>query len=992
MSTSLYQYMDIKKIIIIAIFALNIISIHAENDRMKLLMNSDLSLNQASGTYYWAEEISSGSYYKHVGTVSNFGSICGLTQDSEFEVELIVAGTAGANTGVVLIPYDKNGIKLTIINGFLWNKQLSADYTTINAKFSIPLQTNYTIKDIDSIKAYVYNIDYLSGEEVWVKNFKLYVDKSTLLKNLYFEEYESTDSGVITKDNEWCKQFDSGYYTFVKQVNIDEACNLGADTVFEFQIKACGTSNTLLGAYACVYDDTDTKIGAINLMWNKTLDENTLKYYNAQFTFENFNVENIAYVKLYVYRCNQLGTIWFNAPALYTDLNQEIFNKEYIDGDLDVELHNSEWALKIDSSYYYLCQEIDFPDKHDVFESSSYEINILAAGDSLLGARLQLLDDSDNLLESISTNLWNSDLTTDYQWHSATFKLPENESYDLDDIKKVKIYLYRCNQQDTVWINSVVLKCLNYEINYKEIENNLVRDGFSLSEDNNTLIAHKTDQRDYYQILSNANDLKKYKYLGTTYVKPSAVANYFPTGVYIYKTEAEVLQLATDWGISTAQVFQTIAQDLASHNCNTVYFSCLSPYPTTFNLAVQKFQESGISVFGQFNGSCYLITKNGRSYYESVTAPAAELLLPNYHNTSGIVGWMGGEEAEPEKIPLVQDYRALCKQADPYHGTYTLHNNLTSQKLDSMNLPDWFGFDRYEFRELINSSYGMKIGTPLFGINVVNKDVSNNYWATAKIGRPLIFVGQGYGVQYELNASLLQSEHGVNISQMTAKSGFIETSPGIWKGWLKYLPPANCMHLQTWTAIAAGAKGILLFHYFDRNIDLSTGLVQNKALVDNNLTETAQWLEFKNSISSIEPLTPLFSQWHKEWEAKATADANNKKWIIVSSFIKEFDAERYLTIVNKRIGEWDTDSPEITDDNTQLYYDDNGLDGITTVGALSFELDIEGNEDVWDILTGNQLSKNANDKYDLTLDPGRGVVLMQGTQAQLTAIRTELGL
>jgi hypothetical protein len=138
-------------------------------------------------------------------------------------------------------------------------------------------------------------------------------------------------------------------------------------------------------------------------------------------------------------------------------------------------------------------------------------------------------------------------------------------------------------------------------------------------------------------------------------------------------------------------------------------------------------------------------------------------------------------------------------------------------------------------------------------------------------------------------------------------------------------------------------------------------------------------------------LIPLFSQWHKEWNAKATADDNSKKWIIVSSFIRAFDEERYLMVVNKRIGEWDSISPELPDDNTQLYYDDSGLAGITTVGALSFELDIEGDQSIWDVLTGTQLIKNDNNKYELTLAPGRGIVLMQGTLTQLTAIRTELG-
>jgi len=989
-------FINIRKCILMLVVVLNVTSLCADDKSLKLLMHSDNSFNQASGTYYWAKEIS--TYYNSaMGNAYDVGSICGLNQDSQFDVKIVVAGTAGAHVGVKFLPYDKDGTQLTSITAF-WNTELSTDYSTLTVPFTVPAQSTYTIKDIYRLRAVVYNIDYSSGAKIWVKSLKLYIDESTLFKNLYLYEYESTDPDVVTKDGELCKELDSGYYTFLKKLYVD-GIDIDADTNFEFQIKACGTSNALLGVRATAYDQSNTNLGSFSIMWNKALSsENILQYYNAQFTLASFDVEDVSYLKIYLYRCNQLGTIWFNAPSVYFDystINQDIFSKEYASGEPSVELHNSLWARKNDSTYYFSCDLVDFPNKNEAFESSKYEINVLAAGDSTLGVKLQLLDASNNLLESISTGIWGKALTTDYQWHSATFSLPENSSYSFDDIKKARVYIYRSNSQNTIWVNSVNLKCLNdvAEIKYNEIERNLVLDGFSISESNNVLTAAKTDQRDYYEILSDSNDIKKHKYLGTTYTKSSAVASSFPIGVYIYKTEAQIAQLATDWGVTTTQVFQTIAADVADHNCNTIYYSNLSPSPTTFNLAIQQFQTEEISVFGQLNGSSYLRPENGRSYYEATTVPITENLLDDYLSTTGIIGWMGKEECDSEDVPLVQDYRALCKQVDPYHGTFTLHNDLSSHENDILNLPDWFGLDRYRFRELIMPDiYGMMLSTPLYCINTLNNEINDHHWASAKVGRPLIYVGQAYGEQFELDEDLLQSQYGVDINQMSEKSGFVETSPGMWKGWIRYLPPVNAMHLQTWTAIAAGAKGILLYHYFNGDGPSSSGSIKYKALVDDDLTESSQWLEFKNSISSISSLTPLISEWHKEYNSKAVVEGTNEKWITVNSFIRDFDEERYLVIVNKRIGEWDTSSPDFVTDTTQLYYDDNGLAGMTAVNALSFEIEVEGSGLVWDLLSGNQLTENANGKYDVSLDPGRGVVLMQGTQAELTAIRTELGL
>lgn len=990
------SFTSLKKYIMILIVISSTVSLYAKND-LKLLKHWDNSLNQATGSSYWANNITGAS--ANLGSVANIGSICGLTQDSEFQVELIVAGSAGAHVGVTFIPYDKNGTALTTIDGFLWNEELSIDYSTITASFTIPAQSSYTIEDIASLEAHVYNMDSSSGEEIWVKSLSLHIDESTLLKNLSLYEYQSTDSDVVIKDGEYCKEL-SSYYKFLQTVYVNKA-DIDDSTVFEFQVKAYGTSDARIGVRATAYDENNVSLGAFSIFWNKTLNSNVLRYHKARFTLGS-TFKTAKTLKIYIYRTNQLGTIWYNASSLdfdYSTVDTTLFSADYESGDTLVELYEGLWSRKLDNYYYYLCPLVIFPDRKDDFETSnyqtSYKISINAAGEdgAMLGAKVEFYNSSNVLLESLYTGLWNETLTTDYTLHSSIFQIPADASYSKDDIAKVRIIVYRSNQIGTLWTNSVDLECFNaVSIRYNELEVNLVADGFTLTEEGDMLLATKSDQRKYYAILDDANGIAKYAYLGITYLKSSAVMNSFPVGVYIYETQAGIAQLATDWGVTSTEVYETIAKDVADHNCNTVYYSNLSPYPTDFKSAIAQFQLEGIDVFGQLNGSSYLRTENDHSYYEATTVPATTSLLPDYIDTTGIIGWSGKEECAPEDVSLVEDYRALCEQLDMSHGTLTVHNDLDSQKNDTMNLPDWFGFDRYRFRNFVSpSTYGMNLTTPLYGMNLLSDEIDNHYWASAEIGRPLIYVGQAYGEQYELTESLLQSKYSLDLDQMSTKTGFIETSTDVWTGWATYMPPANCMYLQTWTAIAGGAKGILLFHYFTHGTDTTSGKIQVKGLVDDDLIESSQWLEFKNSVSDVLYFLPLASQWHKEWNPKASVDVDSK-WITANSFIRDFDEERYLVVVNKRIGTWDTTSPEIPTNSTQLYYDNDGLAGITAATALSFEIDIEGSDSVWDLYTGTQLTKNANGLYDLSLDPGRGVVLMQGTQTELTAIRTELNL
>ena len=359
--------------------------------------------------------------------------------------------------------------------------------------------------------------------------------------------------------------------------------------------------------------------------------------------------------------------------------------------------------------------------------------------------------------------------------------------------------------------------------------------------------------------------------------------------------------------------------------------------------------------------------------------------MPQYRDLPGVRGWMGKEEPSVDQMPLVAEYRAEVRSLDPTHAQYTPHNHLAPFQADVEPYPEWFGFDRYRFR-CLKAHYGLLISTPKDMATRLRNELRQFYPEAQKRGRPLIFVIQAYGHQNRFTTEDIKDWSGGAKDSLDPWSGFTEVEPGVWQGWDRYPPPPGGMHLQCWLAISEGARGLLAYHYCGlRRPEYSRYI----ALVGEQGRETRLWREWGECLKEIAPLHPLILTWHKQALPRATTDHPEVK---LRSFIREFDAERFLVVVNERIATWDDDSPALPRGETELRFDDEGLAGLHPADPLDFGLMAEGDAPLWDVRTGERLQLGEDGRCALTLGPGRGTVLMQGDLETLTALRAELGL
>jgi hypothetical protein len=322
----------------------------------------------------------------------------------------------------------------------------------------------------------------------------------------------------------------------------------------------------------------------------------------------------------------------------------------------------------------------------------------------------------------------------------------------------------------------------------------------------------------------------------------------------------------------------------------------------------------------------------------------------------------------------VIEYRKLCKKLDPTHNLFTLNNRLEGFQADNGAYAEWYGFDRYRFK--LVQPPGV-LSTPKEVASLLSKEMADCYSEAAKRGRPLICVGQAWAFISEKSG------------KMELRSGFREVSPGVWRGWERYLPP-HAMSLQIWLAITEGARGSLWYHYYGASKGRGSAvgrLIREDCLVDELGNESPHWKELGQCFKELRPLLPLLLAWHKEWPRIGSADS---PWIKVRSFIRELDSERYFVLLNTRIAEWDKTSPSRPTNNTRLHFEETGLAGFDQVGPLEFKFKPDGADPLWDVLSATKLPRNNDGSYTLKLEPGKGVVLMQGTENDIGTVTDHL--
>ena len=621
-------------------------------------------------------------------------------------------------------------------------------------------------------------------------------------------------------------------------------------------------------------------------------------------------------------------------------------------------------------------------------------VSVEAASDgpARLGVRFLLYDGGRKRLAPCATGIWSVPLGPDLEQYasSAPFQLAQNARF-------ARVTLFRTlgdGKPRLARLSVHQVRSQASEVLCARLLSRLAAQGYDLGSEAGMTVARKPDERAYYRTFPAGerfipDTFEKQAYIGTTWLRAEYVPEFFPAGPYIYGRPPQLHEWATQRGMTDEQLFGHLAADVKAHGGTAIYYANLTMEPPVFKTAVDAARRHGIKVFAQLTSDLYLRGEKGREHYEKVTLPTARRIIPEYRGLEGVAGWMPKEEIGVKHMPLLREYRRELRTLDPTHALYMLHNHVAPFRAETDELPEWFGFDRYRFR-CFKAHYGLLISTPKDMAARLTTEIGACHAEAKKRGRPLIYVMQGYGHQDVCTADDVRKWSGGGCDALGPNTGYIEIAPETWLGWDRYPPPLNGMHLQCWLAVAEGAKGLLIYYYGPPTARSRNGrALKQMALVADDGSETRLWREFAECMAEMAPFMPLFLAWHREAVPRAATDTAD---FAVRSFIRDFDAERFLLIHNRRIATWDQHSPALPRGNTELHFDDSGLAGLHPAESREIRFTVEGNAPLWHLRTGRRLAPDDNGLRRVSVRPGRAEILFQGGEAALQKERRALGL
>jgi len=571
---------------------------------------------------------------------------------------------------------------------------------------------------------------------------------------------------------------------------------------------------------------------------------------------------------------------------------------------------------------------------------------------------------------------------------SAPFQLPKNARF-------ARVTLFRTLGEGRLRLGRLRVDQVDSEASEAlcaRLKSRLAAQGYEVATRPRLLVARKPEERVYYHTFPGERfvpgTFEQRAYIGTTRLKVEYAPEFFPAGPYIYGGPTRLREWAEQRGMTLEQLFDHLAADVKAHGGTAIYYANLTTDPPVFEMAVAAARRHGLKVFGQLTGALYLRVERGREYYENVTLPAARRIMPGYRGLEGVAAWMPKEEIGVEHMPLLREYRRELRKLDPTHALFMLHNHVPPFQAETDELPEWFGFDRYRFR-CFKAHYGLLISTPKDMAGRLTAEIGACYAEAEKRGRPLLFVMQGYGHQDVCTADDVRAWSGGGCEALGPNTGYVKIAPDTWLGWDRYPSPLNGMHLQSWLAVAEGAKGLLIYHYGPVSPKSEHGRVlKQMTLVAQDGSETRLWREFGECMADMTPFLPLLLTWHREAVSRAATDTPE---FVIRSFIRRFDAERFLLIHNRRIATWDKDSPSLPRGKTELHFDDSGLAGLRPADTRELAFTVEGGAPLWHLRTGRRLAPGDDGLYHLSVPPGRAEILFQGEETALRKERQGLG-
>lgn len=474
-------------------------------------------------------------------------------------------------------------------------------------------------------------------------------------------------------------------------------------------------------------------------------------------------------------------------------------------------------------------------------------------------------------------------------------------------------------------------------------------------------------------------DARKYEYnkgQGDT-----MTLTYFPMGVYLYGDS-----------VRDADELRASFAEMRLAGINTVHYAAdigVRQSLPQYTLKVGEIaSEYGLRLWVQMNdvyyrndGSKDLVSLNlnsGMDYVKKYVMPRLQKDLPAYQKCPGIYAWSPSEENPPNSVEPLAEYRKQIWKIVPEQRIFELFTNLKTLQQLKMPWPNIAGVDRYPF---MYSARGMasRLWLPGDGLKWYAGAIRPFMHQAQQMGLPMIATIQGSQIYTFYSPEEMCP--GATDPKFLADYS-IEAAPGMkyypkfnkFGRWSMYNPCRNGIRAQAWTAVAEGAKGILIYAYSvqSRQTQMEKAFEQIRAggaVRTVSLCSThPNWEDMKKVFAELKPWGKLLLALEKLPDAAVTA----KNPAIICNSFRDSKDRKFAIMVNTRIVEPGTLKPTI---------DDNGeLANMEQAKPLTFA--IEAKEPVFDMETGKSVQS-------MTLEPGQGRILLIGDKEKPAVVGDE---
>ncbi len=454
---------------------------------------------------------------------------------------------------------------------------------------------------------------------------------------------------------------------------------------------------------------------------------------------------------------------------------------------------------------------------------------------------------------------------------------------------------------------------------------------------------------------------------------------YFPVGVYLYGDNLTSLEEA-----------RRVFAEMREAGINSVHFAgTVGPHPSEPQhvlKAAELAKEYGLKLWVQMNDVYYrndgskalsgMKLNSGMEYVTRYAVPRLKQHLPSYRSDTAVYAWLPAEENAPSSVGPLAEYRRQIWNILPEQRIFELFTDLRTLQTIKPPWPNIAGIDRYPFMYSARGA-ASRLWLPDDGLKWYAGAIRPFLNQAQKMGLPMIAVIQGSQIY-----SFYPPEEmcpGATEPEFLAKFR-IETAPGMkyypqfnkFGRWSMYCPCPNGIRAQSWTAVAEGARGILIYAYspMSRRRQLARAAEQiasgGRVNTVSLCSDSPGWTDMKRTFAELKPWGRLLLSLEKLPEM----EIQFKDKAIIGNTFRDAHGRRFAILANTRLmlpGK----QPPTVDANGEL---------VNMIPAPPTTVALEARVPIYDLESGQAVSS-------LTLEPGQGRILLLGGNESPASVR-----